>query len=207
MKKNHKKLAGFTLIEVLITISIFTMIAYAVIALISNLYSNATQQGNLLTGSDQARKIGFNLANQLRNASYGADGSYSIGQAESQQLTIYSNADPLPDIEKIRYYVQNGKLYQGITKPSGGVYNPIDEKNYLILSDLANGASPVFYYYDGTYNGNTDNYLAQPVNITLIKFVKISLQIYKKTGLAGSNSTYLVTNGATVRNLKTNLGN
>lgn len=200
------KPSGFTLIEVIMTIAIFSVIAYGVIALVSNLFSNARQQGSLLTGADQARKVAFNLTNELRNAATGANGAYSIGQADNQQLVFYANIDNTPDVEKIRYYLSAGKLYKGVTKPTGSVYNPGNESVIAVEDNVANGGNPLFYYYDGSYDGTVDNFLAQPVNIPLIRAIKLNLQVYKTGGVANT-TTYTVTALGTVRNLKTNLGN
>ena len=54
-------------------------------------------------------------------------------------------------------------------------------------------------------SASTQSSLAQPVNVTQVKFVKINLQIYNKAGVKNTN-TYTVTAGAAIRNLKTNLG-
>lgn len=198
--------SGFTLIEVVMTIAIFTAIAYGLIALISNVFTNANQQGSLLTGSDQARRVAFTLTSELRNATYGANGAYSLGQTDNQQLVFYSNIDNQSDIEKVRYYVQNAKLYKGVTKPTGSTYNPAQEAVAAVVDDLGNAAAPVFYYYDGTYNGNTDNFLTQPVNINQVKFIRLNLMVLKKGGVVNT-TTYTVTAGSTVRQLKDNLGN
>ncbi len=202
---NHRAAFGFTIIEVIVTVAIFTAIAYGLIALVSNLFSNARGQGSLLLGSDQGRLVAFKLAGELRNATAGADGAYSIGQAGDQQLILYSNTDSVSDIEKIRYYVQDNKLYKGVTKPSGQTYNSANEIKTPILDDLGNGASPIFYYYDDTYDGTANNFLPQPVNVTQVNYVKINLLILKKAGVLNT-ATYVVSDGAVIRNLKTNLG-
>jgi prepilin-type N-terminal cleavage/methylation domain-containing protein len=205
--KNIRLLTGFTLIEVIVTIAIFTIISMGVIALISELFSNSQRQSSLLVGSDQARKIGFWLVTELRNACMGVDGSYSVGTASDQAITFYSDNDNDGSVEKIRYYIQNQKLFKGTTEPQGSVYNPAQEKNVAVLDDLANGnlGQPIFYYFDGTHDGTTDNHLTQPINVTQVKFVKVNLIVYKKGGFVNT-STYTVTAGAAIRNLKTNLG-
>lgn len=203
----HTRPFGFTLIEVIMTVAIFSLIAYGLIALVSGVFTNSTQQGSLLVGSDQARKIAFNLTNELRNASTGVNGAYSLAQTDDQQLVFYSYFNNFGDIEKLRYFVQNGKLYKELTKPSGNTYNSAQEVVISVLDDLANGPStPIFYYYDGTYNGNTDNHLTQPVNINQIRLIKLNLMVYKKAGVANT-ATYTVSDGAAIRQLKDNLGN
>ncbi|OGE78181.1 MAG: hypothetical protein A2751_03405 [Candidatus Doudnabacteria bacterium RIFCSPHIGHO2_01_FULL_46_14] len=201
-------LRGFTLIEMIITIFIFSVIALGMIILISNMVTNSSRQSRLLAGSDQARKTAFQITNELRNATSGATGAYSLGITEAQQLLFYSNVDQAADIERVRYYTQNAKLYRGIVKPTGTppVYNTGSEVSSVVIEDLANGTNPIFYYYNDTYDGTFDNYLTQPVSIPQVRYIKSNLQIYLTGGIANSQ-TYTVTSSAAIRNLKTNLGN
>jgi len=198
---------GFTLIEVVVTIAVFTLIAYGTLALISGLFSDSSQQSRLLSGGDQARKAAFKITNELRNAAVANTGAYSLAEASAQQLIFYSNLDGGTDIERIRYFVQNGALYKGVIKPSGTPlsYNPVNETVNVVQNDLGNGSSPVFYYYDDTYDGTVDNYLVQPVNINQVRLVKLVLRVINTGGKSGTN-TYTVTAQAAIRNLKTNLG-
>ncbi|HVY67515.1 MAG TPA: hypothetical protein VHA30_01295 [Patescibacteria group bacterium] len=198
--------AGFTLVELIVAIFGFTLIIWGLVGLFSNLFYSSTQQSNLLADTDQARQLAFKMATELRNAQTAANGAYVLDTAASQQLIFYSNADQDSSIERIRYFVQNGALYKGVTEYSGSAYNTSTEKTVLVQKDLANGGSPVFYYYDGSYTGAAgQNPLVQPVNVTQVKFVKISLQIYNKAGMQNTNA-YTVTAGAAIRNIKTNLG-
>ena len=199
---------GFTLVEAIMTIAIFSLLAYGIIGLVSNVLLGGNRQQLLLAGSDQARKIAFNIMRELRNATTSNVGAYPIEQAGSQQLVFYSNADTDPDLERINYYLLNNKLYRGIINPSGNplTYNPATEQVTVVQNDVANGARPLFNYYDGSYNGVSENPLSQPVNVTQVKYVKVTLYVTNRGGLTSQNS-FFVTTGGTIRNLKTNLGN
>ena len=127
--------------------------------------------------------------------------------ADDQQIIYYTpNVDSDSSIERVRYYVQNGQLYKGVTEYNGSTYNTSTESSSIVQKDLANGGTPLFYYYDGSYTGSsTQVSLSQPVNVTLVKMVKLNLQIYNKAGVKNTN-TYTITASAAIRNLKTNLG-
>jgi type II secretory pathway component PulJ len=205
--KNLSKYGGFTLVEAMMTVVVFILIGYATFALVSNLFTNSSQQSSLLSSVDQARRVVFSINNELRKATTGATGGFSIAQAGEQQLIFYSNIDASPDVERVRYFSQNGRLHKGVIKPTGSPASYVsgNEVIWMIQNNLANGATPLFYYYDGTYDGTSDTPLVQPVNINLIKLVKINLMILNTAGSAGTN-TYTVSTAATIRNLKTNLG-
>lgn len=203
---NLKLNEGFTLIEIIVVIFGFALIAWGMIGLISNIFTISNQQGGLISGSDQARKLAFNIAFQLRNGQTGSDGSYVLASAGAQQIVFFANIDSTPAVERVRYYVQNNQLWQGITYYNNSTYNISTEVAAMVQNNLANGNNPVFYYYDGTYIGSsTQASLAQPVNVTQVKFVKINVQVYDKAGVK-NNNIYNVTAGAAIRNLKTNLG-
>lgn len=199
--------SGFTIIEILIAIFIFVVISIGIVALASNLLLSSARQSNLLADSDQARKISNNIINELRKAEVSSIGSYPLATADAQTVVFYSNIDSDSYIERVRYYVQDGKLYKGILKPSGNplTYSQSNEKTNLVQNELANGNDPLFYYYNGDYDSSTDDFLSQPVSVTEVKYIKLNLKIYNKGGVKNTNS-YTVTAAGSIRNLKDNLG-
>ena len=204
-KSSQKKDAGFTLIEIIVVIFGFALIAWGVISLISNIFTINNQQGGLINGVDQARKLAYGIAFQLRNGQTGSDGSYVLASASPQQIIFFANLNSDQTVERMRYYVQNNQLWQGIIYYNGSGYPAASEAVAMVQDNLANGNNPVFYYYDGSYTGSsTQSSLVQPVNVTAVKFVKVNLQIYDKAGVKNTNY-YMVTAGAAIRNLKTNL--
>lgn len=200
--KNQK---GFTLIEVIVSVFIFSLLAYGVILLMSSLFTDYNKQSSLLDDTDQARKVLTSFTDELRSSTTGADGSFALNQAGNTQIIFFSSVGNGGTIYRYRYYVNGTTLYRGIVAPTANFYNTASEVVTPVQTDLANGATPAFFYYDGNYDGTTAP-LAQPVNLTQVKFVKMNLIIKNKAGLQGSG-TFTVTAGATIRNLKNNLGN
>lgn len=205
MKRRSDNVSGFTLIEAIVVVFVFSMIVYGVVMLVSNLLTSTNKQSSLLVGSDQARRLGTAFTNELRKADYAADGAYPVGLAGDQELVFYSNVDTTPDVERVRYFVQNATLMKGVVKPTGGVYDLASETPIAVQSNLANGSQPVFLYYAGNYDGTVDNHLVQPINVNQVKFIKLNLLVFNTGGLKNDN-TYSVSAGAAIRNLKTNLG-
>lgn len=205
-KSIQKQYSGFTLIEILIAMSIFTVITYAMIVLVSNILVSTGKQTGLIADSDQARKLAFTIVGELRNAEIASTGSYSLETAAPQTLTFYANIDGGSDIERLRYFVANNTMYKGVIKYNGSSYPSSSEKIVEVQRNLINSTSTFFSYYDGDYTGSsTQASLAQPVNVTSVKMVKISLPIVKKAGVV-NNSSFTITASGAIRNLKTNLG-
>lgn len=207
-KSLFKSGAGFTLIETIVSIFAFAIIMIGLVALISQMITGSRKQSDLLADTDQARKVSFGIINELRNAQTAANGAYALETAGDQQIVYFSNADRDSSIERIRYYLQNGKLYRGVVEYNGTSYATNSEFSVLVQNDVANSSTtPLFYYYDGSYVGSsTQASLTQPVSVTAVKYLKINLQVYNKAGIKNTNF-FTLTAGGTVRNLKTNLGN
>lgn len=198
---------GFTLIELVVTISIFSIIAIGLIILVGDVYSQATRNGSAIANADQTRRLSNQMMQELRNSVSASNGAYAIAIADAQQLAFYANVDGGTDIERVRYYLSGGKLYRGIVKQAG---NPVNyngtEVSRVMQNDVANNAStPLFYYFNENFDDNTDSALTQPVNIAQVTFVKLNIEVLKRTAKS-TTASFVVTAGASLRSLKTNLG-
>jgi type II secretory pathway component PulJ len=197
---------GFTLLEAAVVIFVFIMLSYGITALVSSILTNSQKQETSLYNADQARKVSFQVMNELRNSVTANTGSYALNTAQDQQIIFYSNIDGGLEVERVRYFINNGQLSKGVTKPTGSPlsYNLANEDVRTVQGDVANGAQPLFYYYDGNFNGTVDSFLAQPVDVTDVKYIRMNLRIYNKGGTGVG--IYDVTAASTIRNLKNNLG-
>ncbi len=199
---------GFTLIELMVAVSIFGFLAIGVIALVSTVLVGSDESGRDLANIDEARKVAFGFTTGLRSAAYSETGGYPLQVADAQNLIFFTNTDGDEEVERIRYYVSGNVLMRGVIDPSGSpaMYDPGDEQSFVVVRDLANNGSPVFLYFDDTYEGEgLGSPLSFPVNITEIRYIQISL-LLSKSHNPKSMGTYEVSAGASVRNLKTNLG-
>ena len=145
------------------------------------------------------------MMGEIRNGVTSATGAYALAEASNNQIIFYSlNSSNV--VVRVRYFSSAGTLKKGIVVPTGNPlsYNLGSETVTTVQTNLANAADPLFYYYDGNYNG-TGLALIQPVSVVQVRMVKLNLEIYKTPNSA--NSAYTITAGASIRNLKTNLGN
>jgi prepilin-type N-terminal cleavage/methylation domain-containing protein len=200
-----KQSKGFTLVEMLTTIFIFSTIIGGVTLLLQNILKSSQQQPLALETVDQARIVTANFVNELRNANSGNDGSYALNQAADAQIIFYSTYGSATSTQtnRLRYYVSGTTLYKGVTTPNGNPlsYNPASEKTTTLINNIRNASTPVFYYFNGSSTP-----LVQQVNLNDVKFVEMNL-IIPTQDVRGATTTFTVTAGATIRSLKTNLGN
>jgi hypothetical protein len=136
----------------------------------------------------------------LRQASYGSDGSYPIGNAATSTITFYSNTDTDSAIERVTYSVINGVFYKVIVQPAG---NPPSYTGAISTSTLSTPvvnatSTPIFRYFD-----NTGAELLPPVNVGRIASVQTTIIIDADVNRAPV--AFTLSGAATLRNLREQL--
>lgn len=208
LRKNIKKQNGFTLVETIVVIFIFTLLAMGVTTLFTHIFISSRDRVASLDNIDQARLATTKFTNEIRTASVANDGSAALTQAGDSQIIFYSDYGQTSGImARNRYFLSTSTLYKGVTVPTGSPlsYNLGAEKIITVQNNISSSTTPIFYYYDGNYNGSSTA-LNQPININDVKYVKMSLNILKMTE-RNATTIFNVNAGASIRNLKDNLGN
>lgn len=198
--KNNK---GFTLVEILVTMAIFSVILGAIgLFARDTFYFNNIFSGGL-TSYDDAKKILQPVASEIRSASQSSLGAYSIEQATNTSFTFFTDTNNDGLKERIRYFSSGNILKRGVIVPSG---SPLQYSGAEVITDivpnLRNGSTPIFTYYDTNYNGSTSP-LSEPVSVSSIRLVKINLIIDVDPNRPPS--PIIVTTEVSIRNLKDNL--
>lgn len=189
---------GFTLIEMLVVIAVLAVVGVAVSGMIAYIYKTNTFLFQQSSATDNARRgIEYALEN-IREASYGADGAYPIANAATSTVTFYADVDNDGTVEKIRYYLSNGTLYRGVTNPAGSPpsYTGQTEAATIVASYVQNGTStPIFNYYD-----DTGAQLATPADVS--KVASVSVVIGVDVDVRRAPVTFTLIGSATIRNLR-----
>ncbi|OHA21494.1 MAG: hypothetical protein A2849_03650 [Candidatus Taylorbacteria bacterium RIFCSPHIGHO2_01_FULL_51_15] len=196
--------SGFSLVEVILSLGILALIGLAVFSFQKNVLSlNRLISGNL-TSQAEARRALKDMSAEIRSASPSSLGAYALAQTSTSTLTFYSNIDADASVERVRYFIQGTTLKKGILKPSGTplAYNPANETVRESIHNIGNGTTTLFSYHDTNYDG-TSPPLAEPINISVVRLVKITVLIERSTGTPQSPLT--LTTQVSMRNLKDNL--
>jgi hypothetical protein len=133
----------------------------------------------------------------LREASYGDDGSYPIANAASSTITFNANVSGSANVQKIRYYIVGTTLYRGVTASTGNPpsYSGQPEYSTIIAAYVRNASStPVFKYYD-----STGTLLSAPINLSAITSITTTLLIDVDPNR--SPNVYTLIGSAKLRNL------
>lgn len=96
---------GFTLIEVLIVIFIFVLSVGVLTGLIFWAYKTQSYILEQTSAIDSATKGVEIMIRELREATYGDDGSYPLEKAEDKEIIFYSDIDKDDETERVRYFL------------------------------------------------------------------------------------------------------
>lgn len=200
MMKKYKINFGFTLLETLISITLFVVISLILWAFIANGYKTqnfAMDQSSAIT---EAQRGVETFVKELREALPGDTGAYPIETADAQNLIFYADFDRDAAIEKVHYWLDGSDFKKGVTKASGSPlsYNPANEQISILSRYVQNGTDPIFTYRDGNYGQ-----LSTPADTNAVKLVHIYLRIDLYPQKAPTN--YDLESDVAIRNLKENL--
>ena len=197
---------GFTLIETIVVIVIFTLAIGAVFSLIVMAYRVQGYTWQQSQAIEEARKGIEIMVKEIREARTGEDGSYTIDKTEDKEFGFYSDIDRDLDIEKVRYFIEGdpdsleGALFKkGVINPVGipATY-PTSSEVVTTLAKYLRNAPPIFRYFDE--NGNELPSPARRKDTTLMQ-VYLIINVDKDR----SPQNFELKSEVQIRNLKRNL--
>lgn len=142
---------GISLVETMVVVAITAMVGGALLSAIRYFYVDNAYVFEAATSVDSARRGLAVSLQDLREASYGDDGSYPISAAATSSITFYSDTDADGAIERVKIWSYGGTLYQVVTNSGGNPpsYAGQSSATSTIATYLRNSTStPVFTYYD-----------------------------------------------------------
>ena len=96
---------GFTIIETLAVIAVFTLITGAMAGMILLVYRTQGFAMEQSMAINEARRGVEVMAKELRQARYGDNGAYPIEKAAGKEIIFYSDVDNDGQAERVRYYL------------------------------------------------------------------------------------------------------
>ncbi len=186
---------GYTLIEIMVVISIMTIIVY-----IASDFLIAGYKANVFnyeqdTAIQNARRATEIISKELRGANNSAQGDYPISVFEEDDLVFYSDIDDDQEFEKVRYFLDNNTIYKVVTNPGPAFDYNMPSATTTVAQYIHNQEDPLFSYYDGNYN-ETDR-------VNEIRL--IGIQVTVNVTPSRMPNDYTVITEVNLRNLKDNL--
>lgn len=130
----NKRKLGFTLIEVLVAIVIFTLIVAAISGLIVTAYRSQSYTWQQSNAVEEARRGIETMVRELRQARDGENGAYPIEKAGDKEIIFYSDIDKDNKTEKVRYFwggINSGQQIKECVTFSGGGSCSINFSDFL----------------------------------------------------------------------------
>lgn len=198
-KKTLRTTRGFTLIEVVVVSVLTALLFGAVSYAITSFYKTNAYAIEQAMAINFARKGIESLVKDIREASYSDEGSYPIISIATTTFEFYSDVEGNSNIEKIRYFIQDGYFKKGVTFSAGTPlsYTGQPEMEYIIAENMRNEdlLTNVFTYYDS--NGvEVVDFVGGMLDVV---FVEMSVTININPRRLPSN--YTLYSSATMRNI------
>lgn len=190
---------GFTFIETIVVISILAVVGTGLAYTIVFFYrTNASvlQESSAITS---ARRGIENSMRDLREATYGDDGSYPLATVLPNDIVFYADVDKDSSIEKVEYVLEDDVLARYTTEASGNPLSYSGTPSKQIISDHVRNtdfATDVF-----SYLGNDGSILANP---TPVNVYGVNLKIIVNVNPDRAPEEFTLTGSANLRNLRTN---
>lgn len=198
---NNKKLAGFSLIEIMVVMSILVFFIMVSTDFIIQGFRSSTFAYEQSVAVQNAKKAQDIMVKEIRKANRAENGEYLLDTVLPQTFIFYSDTDADGLTEKIKYFLDNNILKKGLTQATGSpISYPVENEEISILSDYINNqAEPIFLYYDKN-NQLVNDPTANKQNIRLIEIsAKINVTPTK------APMDFYIESNIQIRNLKDNL--
>lgn len=195
---------GFTLVETLVAVAIFTVIALLLSGFQRDIFFFGSSVESSLLAQIDARQVLRKFVSEARGVSQSSLGTYPVGQAATSSFVFYVDLDEDNLKERVRYFLDGTELKRGVIEPSG---NPVSysggESISTVVRDVINGTTtPVFEYFNRDATA-TSSPLTYPLSISDIRLVRATVIIDKNP--ARPPESFTVTTSVMLRNLKDNL--
>jgi prepilin-type N-terminal cleavage/methylation domain-containing protein len=197
--------AGFSLLEVIVSITIFSFVIVAMLEFTSRGFQSFSSLNDRTSTIAKARGAFDLLSRELREARSGDNGAYPLALTTDNEIIFYSNVDSSADVERVRYALVGSTIRRGIIKPVGSPasYPAINETTALLVDNVVNnGAIPFFAYYNGNYSGSQAALVA-PVSPTAVRYVVLTARIDENANK--KPEAVEIRTSSTLRNIKDNL--
>lgn len=198
MIHSHTALRGLTLLETIVTVAIFTVIMISITDSVRFFYRANISSIEQSYQIESARRGVEFLVRDLREASYGDDGSYPIAEISSTTITFFSDTDKDAYIERMRYSMDGTSLYRNVLESSGSPLTYTGTGATSTVSEYVRNfeeATPIFSYYDENGVEITDYDEVDEVRSVVVNLV-VNIQPIR------APEEFTLRSSATLRNLR-----
>jgi len=195
--------AGFTLLELIITMAILMGVVATVFLLQNFMYTQQNVAFESFLSVENANRSMEQMVKEIRNARSGDDGAYPLQVCADHNLTLFTNVDSDEATEKVQYFLEGTQLKKAVINPTGVPPTYTGSASVTVIADgIVNYDQPIFTYHSSNYNGSGSGLTP---NLRQLQTRLIRIQINANQGKDSVDTEYTISAQAQIRNLKDNL--
>jgi len=193
--KNRNIKNGFTLVELILVISILSILTLLISSIIVRSFQAYRFNREGASYQEQTMKAMLDFEKNVRGATEVVSSS-----VESFDFFVYLPKDDYPAPSKVRYFYEEHQLKRGVIKPEGnGPVFLYPEEHEAVSSVTYNVTNSNLFSYFNDISEQID----EPIAIDAVRMVKINLSVDRDVNTAPA--TVSEETSINLRNLKTNL--
>ncbi len=205
MENKYTNKNGFTILEVIVALAISITVIGAVYLLQDFLFSQERFAMTSFLTTDEANRNIEILVKHIRNTHYADNGAYPLEITADYELAFYTDYDEDGQVERLRYFVDQGNLRLGIIEPTTYPVNyPSANETITTVASGIKNSTPLFYYYNRDWPTDTVNNplmgVTRQLNTRLIE-----IQLLMNSNDQDLKTDYQIRANAQIRMLKDNL--
>lgn len=188
-------LRGYTLIEMIVVISVATMTLMVVTVAVIAFYRSNSVVFNQALAVESARSGLARASSDIRSAAYGDEGSYPVSAIATSSFTFFSDINGDGSSERVRYYLAGVNFVRGIIAATGSPasYPSSDESTTTLSGYVRNGSTPLFRFYTASSTEIT-------VFSTTTAVAYVTLALMVDVDISREPAAYTLTTTAALRN-------
>ncbi len=191
---------GFTLVETLVVLALFTILMLAVMESIASFYRLNAYTIAQAFQIDYARRGTDIMVRDLREMTYADDGTFPLTMMQNYRVGFYSDIDRDNSVEYVEYVLASTTLYKKIFNATGSppVYSTTTPESTTTISAYVqnnNQNVPIFVYYDSAGVPATAT-----TTVTDIRYIRTSLIV--NVDPVRDPGEFVLRSSASLRNLK-----
>lgn len=203
LRNKYGRHAGFTLIEALVVIGLFSILSLVIANSIHALYRYNAYTFSQAYQVQNARKGIQALVRDIREMTFADNGAFPLEVMEEHRIGFYSDIDRDDSVEYVEYELVGTTLQKTVinatgTPPSYGTTTP---DSTTIISEYVqnlNQSVETFTYYDGS-----GSEIASSSGLTDIRYIETQLII--NIDPIRDPGEYMLRSSAALRNVKENI--
>lgn len=200
--KKNASTSGFTLVEAVMVVVIYTFVMFAIMQSVIVFYRyNAYSMAQSYQVNHARRGMDI-LIRDIREMTFADDGTFPLAIKEDNKIGFYSDIDRDSSVEYIEYELQTTTLEKRIYGATGNppVYASTPESVHILseyVQNLNQGTS-TFSYYDSEGNEATGG-------TPITDIVYVGAQVIINIDPVRDPGEFMLKSSAALRNLKENL--